>query len=255
MIISPFGEKTGLYAHPSDEPHGRAAVHRDLEQPRRRRVAAGSDDPGAIWRPVSRALSHDAMDLDGRSQGPRVGAVCRHDGELSFPELPDDDRDTAAIGRHHGRLGQHVVGALRYLERLAVVKPPEPVTGPSGREREVEQRRSTMARCEGAFGRYSVGLRIDILDAAIVQRDAPEAGRGFRHGRDDATAVPARRHGRVLLEPHGHSTRHLALDVEGPQPRPRPVFRARHIEQRAQIERRQKIHVGVLGGELLRRRA
>ena len=152
MITSPFGEKTGLYAHPSTSRTGAPPSTGILNSPGAVAVAAGGDNPGAVWRPVSRALPHDAMDLDGRSQRPRVGAVCRHDGELSFPGLPDDDRDTAAIGRHHGRLGQHVVGALRDFERLAVVKSPEPVTGPAGREREVEQRRTTMARRQRPFG-------------------------------------------------------------------------------------------------------
>ena len=45
----------------------------------------------------------------------------------------------------------------------------------------------------------------------------------------------------------------LRLHVEGPQPRSGPILRARHIEQRARIERRQKVHGCVLVCELLRR--
>ena len=47
----------------------------------------------------------------------------------------------------------------------------------------------------------------------------------------------------------------LRLDIERPQPRPRPVLRARDVEQRARVERRQEIHRGVLRGQLLRRSA
>ena len=159
-----FRRPDGIERIRRDEPFRRAAVNRDHEQARTLRVSATCDDPGAVGRPVRRALPHNALDLDGRSQGSRVGAISRHDGEAPLPLLSDDNRHPAAIRRHRGGLGQDTVGALPHFERLPVLDPPEPVAGPAGRKREIEQGRPIEAWCQGPLRRRRIGFRIAILD-------------------------------------------------------------------------------------------
>ena len=166
----------------------------------------------------------------------------------------DDDGHAAAVRRHRGRLGQRAVPLLPDFGRLSVLDPPQPIARSAGGQ--IEQRCPAEARGQRPRRRpAAVGLRVAIVGVPIEQRHAPQAGGGVGDGGDDAAAVATGRHRRILPEPRAHPSCDLALDVERPQPRARPVLRARHVEQRARVERRHEIHGGVLLGQSLRRSA
>ena len=74
-----------------DEANRRAAIHRDLEQPRTLHVSAGCHDPRAVRRPVGAALASRTLYGDGRGQRSCIRAVRRHDRQPQFPLLSGDD--------------------------------------------------------------------------------------------------------------------------------------------------------------------
>ena len=88
----------------------------------------------------------------------------------------------------------------------------------------------------------AVRLQVTIVRLAIEQRHAPQAGGGVGDGGDHATAVATGRYRRELPGPRAHRVEMLAPDIERPQPRPRPVLRARHVQQRPRVERGEEIH-------------
>ncbi len=90
-------------------------------------------------------------------------------------------------------------------------------------------------------------------DEPIEEGDSPQTGCGAGHGRDHPPAVAACRHRCVLFETDRGATGDSTLDIEGPEPRSRPVFRARDVQKRSRIERRQEVHGRVLVGQLLGR--
>src|SRR5262245_3373402 len=73
------------------------AFHLDLEQAWPLRVSATGRDPSPVWRPVRCPLPGLPENVEGSSQRSCVRPICRHDGQVSFPLLSDDDAHAKSI--------------------------------------------------------------------------------------------------------------------------------------------------------------